>query len=105
MVKKLESVEVKLKIAEAERGTLAKDFTSYKVSAPLLTKEAKQQIILEYRGSPELVNEVVEQFDLGYQDARARDKAKMQAQNLDPALRMMMKSRRNVILLWKNFLT
>lgn len=83
MVKKLESVEVKLKIAEAERDTLAKDFASYKVSAPLLTEEAKQQIILEYRGSPELVNEVVKQFDLGYQDARARDKAKMQAQNLD----------------------
>lgn len=40
-IKKLENVEVKLKIVEAKHDTLANDFAGYKISAPLLTEEAK----------------------------------------------------------------
>lgn len=86
MHNKLESVEVKLKMTQDERRSLEEDFAAYRELVPPLTEEVRQGIIREYQSSSELENEVVEQFDLSYQDARTKDKATMQARNLDSTI-------------------
>lgn len=84
--RKLESVEMKLKMIIEERDKLQKDFFDYKNLGPPLTEEIKQQIRQEYRTSPELTEEVLQQFNLGYQSAREKDKETMVAYHLNGAI-------------------
>lgn len=76
----------KLKIIISTHITLEKEFTDYKAHGPLLTEALKQQVYQEYRRSPELSKEVIQQFDGGCQSAQDKDKAKMLAMVLDPSI-------------------
>lgn len=51
-----------------------------------MTEVVKQNLITEYRKSPELTEEVMKQYGDKYSSARAKDKTKMLVAGLDPSL-------------------
>lgn len=63
---------------------LEEDCARIMSQGPPLTKAVRQQIITEYKESPELTEVVVRQFSEGYQDAKARMRERMWVAGLDP---------------------
>lgn len=54
-----------------------------KSQGPTMTEAVKQQIIDEYKESPNLIEKIVLQFFEGYQDHKEKIRAKMIAADLD----------------------
>lgn len=66
--------------------SLEKDYNELKAQRPPMAEETKQKLIIEYRRSPELTEEVLKQYGDKYSSVRAKDKAKMLAAGLDPSI-------------------
>lgn len=63
---------------------LEKDYAELKAQGPPLTEAVRQQIITEYKESPELIEAVIRQLDEGYQDTNTRMRERMRTTGLDP---------------------
>lgn len=74
-----------MSLVKANRA-LEKELAKLKAQGPPMTEAAKQQLIKEYKISPELIEDVMQQFGDGYQSAKEKDKAKMLAASLDPSI-------------------